>query len=113
MNKHAPKKVVQEDWHPADIKAALSKLGLTLSRVAFDSDLKDSTSLSACLKRPMPANETRIAAALGIPACTIWPSRYQADGQPAKRGRNAMNVTAEMRASKAADKSRKILESIS
>lgn len=101
MIAHPPKKSNPQDMHPADIKAALAKRGTTLSRIAFDSGLKDSASLSACLKRPMPTNEKRIADALGVEPYMIWPTRYDESGQPVKRGRNATNITAEMRASKA------------
>ncbi|MBC7857978.1 MAG: helix-turn-helix domain-containing protein [Burkholderiaceae bacterium] len=100
MIAHTPKKSNSEDWHPADIKAELAKIGVTLSRIAFDAELSDSSSLSACLKRPMPVNEKRIADALGVKPSVIWPSRYDENGEPLKRGRNATAITAEMRANK-------------
>lgn len=106
MNTHAPKKTSQEDWHPADIKAALHKRGTTLSRVALDAGLTGSSSLSACLVRPMPANEKRIAAALGVEPAAIWPTRYNADGTPKLRGIRAICCSAdEMRTRSAAGKS--------
>ena len=105
MSTQGPKKSSQEDWHPADIKAALQKRGTTLSRVALDAGLTSSSSLSACLARPMPANEKRIAAALGMEPATIWPSRYNADGTPKLRGIRAICCSAdEMRARSAAGK---------
>jgi Ner family transcriptional regulator len=100
MNAATLKKADLEDWHPADIKAALAKRGFTLSRIAFENNLSDSTSLSACLNRPMPANEKRIAAVLDIHPSKIWPSRYEADGTPKLRGIHAIRCTAEMRAQK-------------
>lgn len=105
MTIHAPKKTSQEDWHPEDIKAALHKRGTTLSRIALDAGLTSSSSLSACLVRPMPANEKRIAAALGMEPAAIWPSRYNADGSPQLRGIRAICCSAdEMRARCAAGK---------
>lgn len=98
MTTSNPKKASQEDWHPADVLAALHKSGTTLSRIALDAGLTGSSSLSACLVRPMPANEKRIAAALGVPAAAIWPSRYEADGSPKRRGIRAIGCTAEMKA---------------
>lgn len=105
MTTNAPKKTSQEDWHPADIKAALQKRGTTLSRIALDAGLTSSSSLSACLVRPMPANEKRIAAALDLQPAAIWPSRYNADGTPKLRGIRAICCSAdEMRTRSAAGK---------
>lgn len=67
---------MNEDWHPADIKAALYKRGLTLKSLATRFGLKGSTSLSAALVRRSPHNEQRIADALGVLPEKIWPSRY-------------------------------------
>lgn len=84
------KKASREDWHPADIKAALHKRGLTLSAVAKAHGLTDSTSLSAALVRSYPINERRIADAIGIHPKEIWPSRYNDDGSPKPRGFRAI-----------------------
>jgi Ner family transcriptional regulator len=104
MTTSTVKKTSREDWHPEDIKAALHKRGTTLSRIALDAGLTSSSSLSACLVRPMPANEKRIADALGVPAASIWPSRYEQDGSPKLRGIRAISCTAEMRQNAAASK---------
>lgn len=98
MIAHALRKTNPADMHPADIKAALAKRGITLSRIAFDAGLTDPTSLSACFRRPMPASEKRIADALGVEPATIWPTRYDQNGKSIKNGRNATAITAEMRA---------------
>lgn len=98
MTSTAPKKASQEDWHPEDIKAALHKRGVTLSRIALDNGLTSSSSLSASLVRPMPANEKRIADALEVHPSVIWPSRYEQDGTPKLRGIRAIWCTAKMRA---------------
>jgi len=90
MNKPVVKKASQEDWHPADVKAALEKAGLTLRALAAKHGLKGSSSLSATLVRSLPCNEKRIADALGIHPKDIWPSRYHQDGTPRKRGIRGM-----------------------
>lgn len=94
MNKHTAKKANQEDWHPADIKAALHKRGITLAAIAQAYGLKDSTSLSATFTRSLPANEKRIAAALGLHPKVIWPSRYYESGEPRPRGFRAIQCNA-------------------
>jgi len=100
MNTKPAKKANQEDWHPADVKAALIKLGITLRSLALAHGLKDSTSMSAALVRSLPANEKRIADALGMHPKDIWPSRYNEDGSIKPRGfravqHNAAKVTRE------------------
>ena len=75
MTTRPAKKASREDWHPADIKAALHKRGITLAGIAKAHGLRDSTSLSSCFVRSYPANEKRIADALGLHPKEIWPSR--------------------------------------
>lgn len=86
MNESTVKKASQEDWHPADVKAALEKAGLTLRALAKMHGLADSSSMSAALVRSLPCNEKRIADALGMHPKQIWPSRYHTDGTPKQRG---------------------------
>ncbi|NLS54359.1 helix-turn-helix transcriptional regulator [Hafnia alvei] len=64
-----------EDWHHADIIAALHKRNITLSGLSRASGLS-STTLSNALTRPWPKGELIIAHALGIHPSEIWPSRY-------------------------------------
>ena len=64
-----------EDWHQADIIAALRKKGTTLAAVSRSAGLSSST-LSNALSRPWPKGELLIASALGIHPSQIWPSRY-------------------------------------
>lgn len=97
MNKSAAKKANQEDWHPADIKAALHKRGITLRGIAQAYGLKDSTSLSATFTRSLPANERRIADAIGVHPKEIWPSRYYENGDPRPRGFRAVQCNAASR----------------
>lgn len=80
MTKDAAKKPVIQDWHPADIKAALNKKGITLAGIARAYGMKGSTSLSSTFTRSYPLNEKRIADAIGVHPKLIWPSRYNPDG---------------------------------
>ncbi|WP_104921006.1 helix-turn-helix domain-containing protein [Rahnella sikkimica] len=63
------------DWHPADIIAALRKKGTTLAAVSRAAGLSSST-LSNALSRPWPKGEIIICRAIGVLPHTIWPSRY-------------------------------------
>ncbi len=63
------------DWHPADIIAALHKKGTTLAAVSRAAGLSSST-LSNALSRPWPKGEILISQVIGVPPQTVWPSRY-------------------------------------
>lgn len=65
-----------QDWHTADIKAALAKKGLTLRQLSSQAGLKPDT-LRNVLDRKWPKGEKIIADALGIPPEEIWVSRYR------------------------------------
>ena len=79
-------------WHPADVRAALEKRGLTYADVARRHDLAESTVRYAA-RAKSHAGEQAIAAELGIPAQTIWPDRYDDDGTPRhKRIRRKSNA---------------------
>lgn len=65
----------KNDWHPADIIAALRKKGTTLASVSRSAGLSSST-LANAISRPWPKGEWLIADALNIHAAEIWPSRY-------------------------------------
>ena len=64
-----------EDWHPADIIAALHKRGMTLAALSRAAGLSSST-LANALTRPWPKGEWLIADAIKVLPCEIWPSRY-------------------------------------
>ena len=64
-----------EDWHPADIIAALHKRGMTLAGLSRAAGLSSST-LANALTRPWPKGEWLIADAIKIHPSEIWPSRY-------------------------------------
>lgn len=66
---------IRQDWHPADIIAALHKRRLTLTKVSRDAGLS-STTLANALNRPWPKGEYLISQALNIHPAEIWPSRY-------------------------------------
>ncbi|MFJ5457043.1 helix-turn-helix domain-containing protein [Pectobacterium sp. CHL-2024] len=65
----------QQDWHPADIIAALKKWGTSLAAVSRNAGLASST-LANALKRHFPKGERLIAEALGSSPEQVWPSRY-------------------------------------
>jgi lambda repressor-like predicted transcriptional regulator len=96
MNQKASKKAESDaeipapDWHPADIKSALNKVGKTLAMVAEDHNLNSGSSLSKALTSSSPVAERRIADALGLHPKVIWPSRYEADGTHKPQGSHAL-----------------------
>lgn len=75
----------RNDWHPADIIAALKKKGTTMATVSREAGLSSST-LANALTRPWPKGELLVAEKLGLPPSEIWPSRYfDSYGQPIHR----------------------------
>lgn len=75
--KKRPKKAEPENWHRADIVAALRKAGTSLRKLAKHHGYKCSTTLINAMERPWPKGERLIAEAIGVHPATIWPSRYQ------------------------------------
>lgn len=80
-----PKEPAPQDWHPADIVAALWKRRTSLIRLSRKHRYAPG-SLRIALRRPWPKAEKIIADALGIEPQQIWPTRYQADGSHKKLG---------------------------
>lgn len=72
------------DWHPEDIKAAVRKTGATLKSLALNANLSEASTRMALIQ-PWPRVQTIIAAHLGVPPQTIWPSRYDEAGKPRPR----------------------------
>jgi Ner family transcriptional regulator len=103
MHTKTEKKTSQTDWHPADVKAALHKKGITLAGLAEAHGIKGSSNLSATFTRSLPTNEKRIADAIGVHPKVIWPSRYNADGSRKLQGFRELqfNAAAKARNSKA------------
>lgn len=71
------------DWHPEDIKAAIRKDGESLASLGKKHGVSRQL-LSQSLVYPHARCEAIIAAFLGVPACRIWPTRYEADGSRKK-----------------------------
>ncbi len=94
MATETAKKTSQEDWHPAKVKMELHMRGITLSGLAEAHGLTSSSTISAALTRSYPANEKRIADAIGVHPKVIWPSRYEADGRRKPQGFRALQSTA-------------------
>ncbi|WKX26243.1 helix-turn-helix domain-containing protein [Tatumella ptyseos] len=66
---------LKNDWHSADIIAALRKKGTSLAAVSRNAGLSSST-LANALSRPWPKGELLIAQAVNVHPSEIWPSRY-------------------------------------
>jgi Ner family transcriptional regulator len=65
----------KEDWHPADVLAALKKRGKTLSGLSRAHGYH-ATAAGKALKKPWPALEALIATELDLAPEDIWPGRY-------------------------------------
>ncbi|WP_435100787.1 helix-turn-helix domain-containing protein [Arhodomonas sp. AD133] len=78
------KKPAPEDWHRADIVAALRKAGWSLRRLATHHGYAAPTTLTNALARPWPKGEQIIAEAIGEDPAAIWPSRYREDSGRAR-----------------------------
>lgn len=76
---HTPKKTSPEDWHPADIVAAVRKRGLTLRKLSVARGLGPGA-LKNALSYPYIRAQAIIAEFIGVPPQEIWPSRYNPDG---------------------------------
>jgi Ner family transcriptional regulator len=64
---------VTEDWHPADVVAALRKRGTSLNKIGLAHGY---THIQGVLTRPWWAVEQIVASALQLLPAEIWPSRY-------------------------------------
>lgn len=80
MSVHAGRRTKPKGWHPQDIKAAVWKRGMTLSKLALDNGLDDSA-CRASLLRPQPEADRVISAFLGVPLHKLWPDRYDEAGE--------------------------------
>lgn len=65
-----------QDWHRADIIAALKKKKLTLRQLSTASGM-NKDSLKNALDKKWPKGEQIIADALDMNPNEIWPSRYE------------------------------------
>jgi len=80
-----------KDWHPADVKAALHRQGITLRSIAKANGYNDIDCLRPVLTRPYPKAERLVSEKIGVLPQTIWPSRYNNDGSP-KSGRGERGI---------------------
>jgi Ner family transcriptional regulator len=72
--------MANQDWHNADIIAAVKKAsGLSLRRLSIQNKLNPGACQQA-LHRPYETPEKVIATAIGVPAHLIWPTRYNNNG---------------------------------
>jgi Ner family transcriptional regulator len=78
----------KQDWHRADVKCALEKAGTSLAQISRQLGLH-ARSASEALRNRWPSVERAIADVLQVHPSEIWPSRYDAQGNPIqlKRGR--------------------------
>ncbi|WP_282093074.1 helix-turn-helix domain-containing protein [Epibacterium ulvae] len=82
------------NWHSADILAAISKKGGSLSSVARIHQIHAST-VSKALRFPCLTGEAAIASFLELKPKVIWPNRYDSHGKPRHpRAHMQSNVTA-------------------
>jgi len=65
-----------QNWHQADIKAAIEKAGLNMSQLSRNSGLAEGT-LRNVFKLRYPKAQRIIGDAIGVDPKVIWPSRYE------------------------------------
>lgn len=94
MAANSTKKTSREDWHPADIVAALHKRGYTLRDIAREEGLKDSSTLSKAMVQSYPAGERRLAKYAGVQPQEMFPTRYSDDGTKIPRGIRGARIKA-------------------
>ena len=74
----------KQDWHRAEIVAAVRKRGKTITALSIESGLSANTlksalhanTLKSALQFKYPKGERIISDFLGVPPQEIWPSRY-------------------------------------
>ena len=88
-NNYYLKKPVGEDWHRADIVAALRKAGWSIRRLSIHHGYASPTTLVHALAHSWPKGERLVAAAIGIDPSEIWPSRYLDKSSTARKRRAA------------------------
>lgn len=84
----------KEDWHPADVAAALKKTPekWSLRQLSLEFGYYQNAA-SYTLRHPWPAVEAIIASALQISPAEIWPTRYDAKGHPSRKLRPNYPIT--------------------
>ncbi|MFN7193137.1 MAG: helix-turn-helix domain-containing protein [Rhodospirillales bacterium] len=99
---------MKSDWHPADVQAALKKLGIRVDSIGPSIGLNRTAGYRALYSTPWPRVKAEIARLLGHRPQEIWPSIFDENGQPhsqrrphsnaSKRARNVCRTVAERRA---------------
>jgi Ner family transcriptional regulator len=80
----------RRDWHPADVKAALEKRGMSLRQLAKDHGYSH---FQRVLSTHWWAAEQIVAKALNKRPEEIWPSRYETSRANAQRRTRNISVT--------------------
>ena len=77
---------LEQDWHWADVLAALKKRGWSLRQIGVDEGYEEGNTLGEAARRPYPKAEAILARYIGVDhPMVIWPSRYDASGKPNRR----------------------------
>lgn len=84
MQTTTDRKKPTQDWHPADIVAALRKAGWSTRRLAIHHGYCPSM-ISKAIQRPSRRGEQLIADAIGVPPEEIWPERFAQRSQHTTR----------------------------
>lgn len=85
-NTPAAKKPVNKDWYWKDLLTALHKRGWSLRQIGIQENYPDGSALGEAARRPYPKAEAILAAYAGVDhPKEIWPSRYDANGNPNRR----------------------------
>ncbi|UAN64755.1 helix-turn-helix transcriptional regulator [Serratia sp. JSRIV006] len=72
--KTAPLSTTEQNWHRADILAAIRKQGTTLSELSRQAGLHERT-LYNVLERHWSKGEKIVSECIGVPVEEIWPER--------------------------------------
>lgn len=91
MTKEQDEKNSANDWHPADIVAALKKNGWTISALSRYQGYVAPGTLRRAIERKWPKGEAIIAEAIGVAPEQIWPSRYKEQFKRPVTKRNVNN----------------------
>lgn len=81
MKTSLDQKAKPQDWHRADIKAALEKAGWTFAALGKSRGYTRGALVNV-LNTSYPKAERIVAEVLGTTPQAIWPSRYKEDGSP-------------------------------
>lgn len=91
ISKKPAEQVALQDWHTADIKAALEKSGWSLRQLSIAHGYAPDALKNVLRTTGWPRAEAIIARVIGVAPHVIWPSRYRMDGTP-RSGRNERGI---------------------